>query len=225
MWPDPHALAQSANRSRQPCGPTVIAATRLEAWAARAVLPRAVVVERVGIGGRARTRQPPAGFVACGLAGALSEQLRPGAVLIPAWVGLPSGERLPCHAPLVAALTTAARHLGWEPVLAPLLTAPRLVTGRARSRWEAWGFAAVDMETGWLLRHQPVGATVRVVLDTPRQDLSPRWEQPWQALGEPRLWRQLAWLGLHALPYALRAALVVRAALTPATTDSTRPER
>ncbi|HLH25290.1 MAG TPA: hypothetical protein VK066_22460 [Chloroflexota bacterium] len=201
---------------------TVIAATRLEALAARAVLPRGVAVARVGMGRRAR-REPPTCFIACGLAGALSERLRPGAVVVPPWVGLPSGERLPCSAPLVEALAAAARRLGWEPLVAPLVTVPGLVTGRARQQWYAHGFAAADMETGWLLRQQPIGATVRVVLDTPRHDLSPRWEQPLQALWQPGLWPELAWLGLRALPYALRAAIVVRTALAPDHTRSTRP--
>ncbi len=191
----------------------VLAATRIEAWAARYVLPREVAVLRTGIGLR---RGPPPrvrAFVSCGLAGALSDSLAPGAVVVPRWVGLPSGERLECYPPLVEALARAARELGCEPVTGPMLTAPSLVTGRARREWAGRGFVAVDMETGLLLRRFPRGAAVRVVLDTPERDLSAGWERPARALLDPTLWPQAARMGLLAPACALRAAEVVRRAL------------
>jgi hypothetical protein len=190
----------------------VFAATRLEAWAARRALPRGIAVERIGVG--LRGWAPPAArpFVSCGLAGALSESLTPGTIVVPEWVGLPSGDRVRCHPPLVEALVAASRMLGREPVTAPLITTSWLVTGRERQDWSAKGFVAADMETGLLLNWHSCGAAVRVVLDSPQRDLSATWERPWRALLEPLLWPQAFWIGLTAPTYALRAAAVVRAA-------------
>lgn len=185
------------------------AATPLETWAARRRLPRGTAIERVGVGLRGWFPPAVGPFVSCGLAGGLSEALRPGTIVIPEWVGLVSGERLRCHPPLVAALVAAARRLGYEPVTGPLLTTPRLVTGRARRDWSARGFGAADMETGLLLQWSARGAAVRVILDSPHRDLSATWEQPWRILREPRIWPQGCWLGLTAPAYALRAAAVV----------------
>ena len=192
----------------------MFAATRLEAWAARRALPRGVAVERIGVG--LRGWSPPAArpFVSCGLAGALPESITPGTVIVPEWVEVASGDRVRCHAPLVEALVAASRTLGHEPVTGPLITTPRLVTGHERQDWSAKGFVAADMETGLLLNRHSRGAAVRVVLDSPQRDLSAAWERPWRALLEPWLWPQAFWMGLSAPAYALRAAAVVRAALT-----------
>jgi hypothetical protein len=191
----------------------VFTATGLETWAARRRLPPNVAVARTGVALRAWSSRRAQPFVSCGLAGGLDTALAPGTIVIPAWVGLPTGERLHCHAPLVATLTTAARRLGYAPVTAPLLTTPRLVTGTARQAWHARGFAAADMETGLLLSWRPDGAAVRVILDTPARDLSPAWARPAWALCDPRRWPEAARLGLTAPVYALRAAAVVAEAL------------
>lgn len=194
--------------------PLIAAATRVETWAARIVLPREVPVRRVGVGLASGDRLPSGRpIISCGLAGALSPALRPGTVLIPAGVGLPSGERWPCDAALVARLIAAARRLGYEPTAEPLLTSPQLVTGKARAAWFARGYAAVDMETGLLLARWPRVAAVRVVLDAPGADLAPDWERPAQIVRSPRLWPEALRIGLTAPAYALRAAAIVRAAL------------
>ncbi|HEX5506807.1 MAG TPA: hypothetical protein VFW96_29610 [Thermomicrobiales bacterium] len=192
---------------------TVFAATGLEAWAARRALPRDVAVVRVGVGLRAWARPAPGPFVSCGLAGALTPEIAPGAVLIPEWVGLPTGERFRCDPPLVAALVAAARALGREPVTAPLVTTPRLVTGPARRAWAARGFAGADMESGLLLAWHPRGAVARVVLDAPGRDLAPAWARPARIALAPWLWPQALRIAAVAPAYALRAAAVVRAAV------------
>ena len=195
------------------CGVTVFAATGLENWAARRRLPRGSAVARTGVALRAWSPRRPRLFVSCGLAGGLDTAHAPGTIVIPAWVGLPTGERLDCHAPLVAALVAAARRLGYAPVTAPLITTPRLVTGTARHFWRARGFAAADMETGLLLSWHPYGAAARVILDTPMRDLSPVWARPSRVLCDLRRWPEAAQIGLAAPAYALRAAAVVAEAL------------
>lgn len=190
----------------------VIAATGLEAWAARHLLPNTNVA-RVGVALRDRTNHPAAPFVSCGLAGALAPALRPGTVIVPEWVGLPSGERLWCHPPHVAALVAAARRLGYEPATGPMLTADGLVTGLNRQKWHGRGFVAADMETGLLLQQHRHGAAVRVILDSFERDLSDGWEQPWRVLISPRLWPEAGRVAVAAPRYALRAAAVIREAM------------
>lgn len=169
---------------------------------------------RVGVGLNGRTALPlTLPFISCGLAGALSPSLRPGTVLIPEWVGLPTGEWRRCDVALARALENAARSLGFAPLTAPLITTAHLVTGRDRDHWCRRGFVAADMETGLLLGRNPRGAAVRVVLDSPRHELAANWEQPRRALLIPWLWPQTLRLGLTAPRYALRAAAVVRAAM------------
>jgi hypothetical protein len=193
--------------------PIVCVATGLERWAARLSLPREVRVERVGIGVQSWTSRGTGPCISCGLAGGLLEAVEPGTVVIPAWVGLPSGERLRCSPPLVSRLIAAARRLGFEPLTGPLITVPRLVTGPIRRHWAEQGYFAVDMESGLLLRRSRVGVVVRVVLDTPRHELSPTWADPARALTHPVRWAEALRLGLTAPIYARRAADVVRAAL------------
>ncbi|HEU5329947.1 MAG TPA: hypothetical protein VFU78_17800 [Thermomicrobiales bacterium] len=195
------------------CGVTVFTATGLETWAARRRLPPGIRIEHTGVALRAWSPRHAQPFVSCGLAGGLDTALAPGTIVIPTWVGLPTGERLHCHALLVAALVTAACRLGYAPVTAPLLTTPRIVTGAARWEWYTRGYAAADMETGLLLSWRPDGAAVRVILDTPARDLSPAWTHPLWALCAPRHWPEAVRLGLAAPAYALRAAAVVAEAL------------
>jgi 4-hydroxy-3-methylbut-2-enyl diphosphate reductase len=149
--------------------------------------------------------------ISCGLAGGLRDDVPSGAVLIPVTVGLADGTMLACDPELVAALTAAARTLGFEPIADAMLTADSIVRGEERARWAARGFAGVDMETG-RLRSSAVAA-VRVVLDTPRQELSADWERPPAAMMRPWNWPQAVWLARFAPPYARRAAQIVRQAL------------
>lgn len=148
--------------------------------------------------------------VSCGLAGGLQREIPSGAVLVPREVRRPDGRTLHCDAELHERLERAARLLGFEPILDPLLTSTTLVNGVERTRWAQAGYAGVDMETG-LLEATHVAA-VRVVLDTPLRELSAEWLDPKRALRRPRNWPQLFWLAQHAPRYARRAASIVAAA-------------
>jgi hypothetical protein len=190
----------------------VVTATALEAKAARRALPRIPVYE----GGVAMAKMRGDGFggsamvISCGLAGGLHDRHPSGTVLVPRQVRRPDGTLLTCDPELVAALTSAARGLGYEPVHDTLLTFPTIVRGGERTVWSRAGYAGVDMETG--LIDAPRIAAVRVILDTPRRELSADWLHPGRALLNPRNWPEAIWLAREAPRYARRAAEVVAAA-------------
>jgi hypothetical protein len=118
-----------------------------------------------------------------------------------------------CDPTLVQMLVTAAHTLRFQVETRPLLTARSLVAGSARRRWFERGFVAADMETGLLAERNLRVATVRVVLDSPEQEISPDWLRPARTLWQPSLWRELFWLSRAAPRYALRAAQVLKAGL------------
>jgi hypothetical protein len=149
--------------------------------------------------------------ISCGLAGGLREDIPSGAVLIPQEVVSVDGERRRCDPEFVRALTEAARALGFQPLSQPLLTAPSIVRGAERARWAQHGYIGVDMETA-LLRSNAVAA-VRIVLDTPKQELSDDWERPLTAMMRPWNWPQALWLARFAPGFARRAAQITRTAL------------
>jgi hypothetical protein len=193
-------------------GLTVVAATWLEARACRRALPGWRVAE-VGVGGSrfVASRVAVAGSaVVVGLCGALAE-LSPGTVSIPWEVATPDGRSFTCRPELVGRLIVAARRLGLEVAEGRQLTAPALVTGPERALWAARGFATVDMEAALVLARRP-GAVVRVVLDTPRSELSADWGSGARAALRPSLWPELLRLGLRAPRLAARAAAVVASA-------------
>ncbi len=190
----------------------ILVPTLLEYLAIRSVIPFC----RVTLCGIGLSRSYPLGdcpLITCGLAGALTESLAPGDVVIPEVVGLESGTVVPCDPELVEALRRGAYAINRVPTPARMLTATSIVTGNARSRWASRGFDVVDMETGFLI---PTGrriASIRVVLDTPCHPIADDWLNPRLALTQPRFWREGLWLGQAAPRYARRAALVLRAAL------------
>jgi nucleoside phosphorylase len=149
--------------------------------------------------------------ISCGLAGGLRDDVPSGAVLIPAEVCSVDGERRACDPEFVQALSEAARSLGFEPMSQPLLTATSIVRGGERARWARRGFIGVDMESA-SLRSNAVAA-VRIVLDTPKQEISADWERPLMAVLRPWNWPQAIWLARFAPGYARRAALIVHKAL------------
>jgi hypothetical protein len=144
------------------------------------------------------------------LAGGLRDDVPSGAILIPNEVSSVDGVRRACDPEFVDALSQAARSLGFEPISQPLLTAKSIVRGSERARWAHLGFTGVDMESA-SVRSDAV-AVVRVVLDTPNQELSADWERPLTAMLRPWNWPQALWLARFAPGYARRAALIVRAA-------------
>lgn len=186
-----------------------IAATSVEYRALRHALPEARILQ-TGIA-LSRLREPLGETViSFGLAGGLRTDLPTGTLLIPREVRRPDGTTLRCDEELVEALTRGARSLGIEPVFDPLLTAAAIVNGAMRSAWAAQGYAGVDMESG--LIRAPRLAALRVVLDTPANELSADWSRPLRALLRPRNWREAAWLAREAPRLAQRAARVLAAA-------------
>lgn len=185
---------------------TFIAATSLESKALRRALPNARIVETgIALGKLERTLGEV--VISCGLAGGLRSTLETGTLLIPRTVRRPDGTLLTCDGELVDALVAGARALGLEPFLDPLLTSGRIVAGAERSTWAAQGYAAVDMETG-CIRASRIAA-VRVILDTPSNELSTDWASPVRALRKPRNWPQALWLAREAPRAAALAAKVV----------------
>ena len=187
----------------------IVVATATEAAAVRALLPGARVCET---GVALATNAGPFGdvVVSCGLAGGLRRDIAGGTVLVPREVRRLDGSTLQCDREMTEKLAEAARRLGFEPVLDPMLTSAAIVNGTERERWARAGYVGVDMETGLL--QAPRIAAVRVVLDTPAQELSTEWLNPARALRNPRNWGQALWLARHAPRYARRAAAVVAGA-------------
>jgi hypothetical protein len=136
----------------------------------------------------------------------LRADLPTGTVVIPREIRRPDGTTLHADAALTEALIAAARKLGIEPVTAPIITAASVVVGAERNRWAAEGYAAADMETGLLTGRV---AAVRVILDTPLNELSSDWLHPATAMLKPWNWPQAIWLGRHAPACARLAARVI----------------
>jgi hypothetical protein len=192
--------------------PTVVAATFLEARAIRRAAPAVRIVRtRVGLGGL--RAQPGEGVVvSVGLAGGLAEEAETGTVVVPDEV-VHGERRVRCDDRWSGRLAAAARALGYPLLRAPLLSSDVMVTGYERARWAALGFAAVDMETGRLAERAASIAAVRVVLDAPGREISPRWRHPLVALLDPSCWGEAVWLVRHAPFCARRAAGVLASAL------------
>jgi len=185
---------------------TVIAATGLEARAVRRECPQLNVMESgIALAKLDRSRLSDA-VISCGLAGGLSRELPTGTVLIPREVARVDGNRVACDEAMQRALVEAARRLGFDPVEEPMMTSATIVHGEERARFAERGFVGVDMESG--LIDAPRIAVVRVILDTPDNELSAAWARPAIALMNPLLWPQAAWLARNA-PRCARIAAVI----------------
>jgi Phosphorylase superfamily len=189
---------------------TIVAATGLEANAARGALPPGTHIEQAGIALSHRRRFEDIA-ISCGIAGGLRNDLPTGTVLIPRSVRSPAGETIACDDDLVQAFLNAARELGYDPVDAPLLTSATFVVGLERSKWAAQGYAGVDMETGII--DAPRLACVRVILDTPEREISTAWAKPASVLFHPGAWRDLPFLAREGPCCARIAAEVIRVGL------------
>jgi hypothetical protein len=185
---------------------SIVVATATEALAVHRAVPGVRVYE-TGVGLAKHAGPFGDAVVSCGLAGGLRDDLPSGTILVPREVRRPDGRTLQCDAELSERLVAAARSLGFEPVLEPMLTSRTIVNGAERDVWARAGYAGVDMETG--LIDAPRVAAVRVVLDTPQRELSAEWIEPMRALRNPRNWMQALWLARHAPRFARRAAQVV----------------
>lgn len=187
---------------------TVVAATRLEAWAARRALPSGTRVLHSGISA-SRAPRLTGPVVVCGLAGSLTAALPPGSVVVPRSVASPAGSSIACDPQLQTAFVRAAQELGYEPSSAPLITLATMATGKERERWRERGFSSVDMESALIGASSGRLAVVRVVLDAPGQELSEEWMSPLSAIANVRRWPEAVSLLWHAPRYAMRAAAVV----------------
>jgi hypothetical protein len=190
---------------------TVVAATGLEARAAKAALGNRARVVQSGIALRGLRDDPGPIAISCGLAGGLRDDLPTGTVLVPREVRRPDGTMLICDPELFTSLVRAARAAGCEPVEAPLLTTARIVRGPERMRWAQQGYAGADMETGLL--QAPRIACVRVILDTPVHEFSAAWENPALVIFRPDAWFDIPFLARVAPRCAALAARIVAGAL------------
>jgi len=191
----------------------IVAATSVEQKPLRRVLPQARIV-LAGVALANLHEDLGDTVLSCGLAGGLRPNLPTGTLLLPREVRRPGGSTLRCDEALVAALAQGARALGVEPVFDPLLTAESIVNGDKRAYWAQRGYAGVDMETGRLTASRV--AAVRVILDTPENEISADWAVPWRALLKPSNWPQARWLAREAPRAAALAAAVVAASHLPA---------
>ncbi len=191
----------------------IVAATSVERKPLRRALPQARIV-LAGVALANLHEDLGDTVLSCGLAGGLRPGLPTGTLLLPREVRRPGGATLRCDEALIEALAQGARRLGIEPVFDPLLTAESIVNGDKRAYWAQRGFAGVDMETGRLSASRV--AAVRVILDTPENEISADWAVPWRALLKPSNWPQARWLAREAPRAAALAAAVVAAAHLPA---------
>lgn len=191
--------------------PAIVAATSLEARAIRRHARDAHVVQS-GIG-LSRLHASALGRVAisCGLAGGLRTDMPTGTVLIPSLVSTTDGVSITCDPDWALRLRRAARELGCATSDAPLLTSATLINGSDRAVWASRGFAGVDMESGRILVEAL--AVVRVILDTPQNELSADWINPARAILNPRNWREALWLSREAPKCADLAGRLIAAAL------------
>lgn len=151
---------------------------RLEAAAARRGLRSGAVV-RTGMGPQRATAfasRPPAGHltggaVVLGLAGGLSDALRPGDVVVADIVRGPGEDR--STAPVATeAVVARLQEAGIGVVRGPVRSVERPVRGPERRRLATDGTVATDMESWWLLGAEPPPqAVVRVICDTPAAEL------------------------------------------------------
>jgi hypothetical protein len=196
MPPDPRILA--------------ICAMGVEAWGVRRRAPR-LSVRQVGIGGAAGPGDA-AIVISAGICGGLLPDHAPGTVVIATSVSDEAGATYPCDPALAMRLHRAATRLGLPVVAGSIVSTSAVVTGAGRTLWADRGHVAVDMESAAAAATAPRFGAVRVILDTPRRELSPAWEDPGRAVRNPSNWGEAAWLAIHTPRYALRVGAVLQAA-------------
>jgi hypothetical protein len=194
----------------------VLAATPIERRAAARRLENCEIVE-CGVALAKLSSELSADVaISFGLVGGLRDDLETGTLVIPSIARAPSGASKVCDPEWTQRLRDAAVSLGFNAVDGPMLTSDTIVSGAARAQWANEGFATVDMETA-IIPFDRVAA-VRVVLDTPRNELSPQWVNPARALRNPRNWPQALWLARNASRCADIAAQVMAKAWLTYTT-------
>ncbi|MXY78518.1 MAG: hypothetical protein F4Y94_02190 [Chloroflexi bacterium] len=154
---------------------------RLEAWAARRGAGTAGVV-RTGMGPRrsAAFAGRPAGAgrpgaIVLGLAGAVTDSLEPGDVIVADTVHGPGPDRS-AWGPMSEIVRVGLREAGISAVRGPIRSVARPVRGAGRRRLARDGSLVADMESWWLLGADPAPlAVVRVVSDAPAAELASLW--------------------------------------------------
>ena len=170
---------------------TVCTPLHSERAALRGAVSAAVV--RTGRGPRHRYDDAASGPLAVvGVAGALTDDLRPGDLVVAGEIRRSGSELL---SPAGVLLHGELLRLGLPAHLGPVFSAARVVTGRARAELADSGALAVDTETAFLAAGAPTGTAVaiRAIVDTP---------------DAPLLRPGTAWRGIRALR-SLRAAAPV----------------
>ena len=187
----------------------MVTALRLEERAIRRAVPRLRVV-RVGVGLNSTEPIEATGVVlSVGLGGALTEELAPGTVVVPDHVANEAGERWTTDPAWSDALRATSQRLGFPTAAGALVSTAEVVTGAGRTALAQQGYAAVDMESAAIAAQVTRLAVLRVVLDTPSHEISPRWSRPALAAIDPRLWPQAFWLARNSPRFAARAAAVL----------------
>jgi hypothetical protein len=200
---------------------TVVTAMGLEYKAARNALPVDITVLQAGISLNREHDRISGTAISCGVAGGLRNDLPSGTVLVPRSVRRPDGTIEQCDPQMVEALLAAARSMGCDPVDAPLLTSAAIVRGAERQTWAAQGYAGVDMETG-LIKADAVAA-VRVILDTPKHEISAAWGNPKTVVFHPAAWLDIPMMAREAPRGAKLAAQVIASALRSSSVRSANP--
>jgi 4-hydroxy-3-methylbut-2-en-1-yl diphosphate reductase len=148
----------------------VCAPMHLEAAALRAPGVRVV---HTGMGPRraaeaARRFTADTPVVVAGVAGALTEQARPGDLVVATEIDGPDGPVSLRSAPLLA---SALRQIGLTVHLGPVASAETVVEGDERARLAQRGALAVDMESAQFATVPGPLAVVRAIVDTPDRPL------------------------------------------------------
>ncbi|MBV9050443.1 MAG: hypothetical protein JOY58_19400, partial [Solirubrobacterales bacterium] len=156
----------------------LLGAMGIEARALRAGAPSARVV-RTGMGPRRARRAaaslaaaPEAGVAVAGFAGALSDRLAPGEIVVASELRMPDG-RLVARCPGARVIAGMLRRRGLRAHVGPIVSVAHPVSGRRRTALAEGGALAADMESAWLA---PAAAgrpfvVLRVVTDTPSGEL------------------------------------------------------
>jgi hypothetical protein len=168
-------------------------------------------VLRVGIGGAAAAGDALI-VISAGVCGGLLPDQAPGTVVIGTSVSDESGTVHGCDPMVAVRLERAARSLGVPVVTGSVISTAAMVTGAARRPWADRGHVAVDMESAAAAATAPRFGVVRVIIDSPRRELSPAWVAPGRAALRPSNWVDGIWLAIHMPEYALRAGAVLQAA-------------
>ena len=190
-----------------------VCAMGMEAWGVRR-RARGVRVVKVGIGGAPPGRAAQHSIViSTGLCGGLTPDQVPGMVVIATTVADERGATFACDPQVVAALQRATQSLGFTVVTGPVISTQAMVTGADRATWAARGHVAVDMESALAAPTARRFGVLRVILDTPRRELSPAWANPGRAIRNPANWGDAIWLAVSGPRYSLRAGAVLEAAL------------